>query len=219
MGGENGLIVGPISGNSNGTLPMARFDDISDDERKKVAAEAASLLLQLQGPRLGGPGAPMILGTSLSEELITPQWVAAVGENADKTALQSTGQTISLIESKGAAPGSPSEVVGYLRHATGTGRDNTAAQITSVSGSDISARIRDALDWIKANVPGDPMIRVLTAPAYQMTALGLYAGETLTGILLVTPSDGLPIENEHVYTPSEFRQLLGSVVPTSGLRR
>lgn len=120
---------------------------------------------------------------------------------------------------RGAAPGSPSQVVGYVRHATGTGRDNTAAQITSVSGSDISARIRDALDWIKANVPGDPMIRVLTAPAYQMTALGLYAGETLTGILLVTPSDGLPIENEHVYTPSEFRQLLGSVVPTSGLRR
>jgi hypothetical protein len=196
---------------------VARFDDISDDERKKVAEEAAPLLLQLQGPRLGGPGAPMILGTSLGEEMITPQWVAA--DNVDKTPLQSTGQTLSIVETKGGAPASPPTVVGYVRHATDRRSDDASVQITAVSGSEIAGRISDALDWIKANVPGDPMIRVLTAPAYQMTALGLYAGDTLTGILLVTPSGGLPIQNEHVYTPSEFRRLLRNVVPTSGLRR
>ena len=194
---------------------MVRFDDITDDERKKVAEEAAPLLLQLQGPNLGGPGTPMVLGNSMIEEMITPQWVAAEGSEAGGTSLlKATGQTISIVET----PANNGEAVGYVRHATGTGRDNTAVQITAVSGSAIAGRIRAGLEWIEANVPGDPTVRVLTAPAYQLTALGVYAGDELTGILTVTPmAGGLPIANEQILTPAEFRERLGTLAPIQGL--
>ena len=201
---------------------MAQFDSISDSDRKLVADQAAPLLLQLQGPRLGGPGAPMVLGTSIGEEMITPEWVNAENDDVAKTALRTTGQTISIVQTKdpGAGlggAGSSSPVVGYVRHAGGTGKD-TSIQITAVSGSDIAGRIRDDLDWVEANVPGDPTVRVLTAPAYQLTALGLYSGDTLTGILAVTPPpSGMPIENKHVYSPSEFRGLLRRVLPARGI--
>ena len=79
-------------------------------------------------------------------------------------------------------------------------------------------RIRDGLEWIKENVPGEPTVRVLTAPAYQLTALGLYTGDELTGILTITPmGGGLPIANEQVLTPAEFRQRLRTFEPTQGL--
>ncbi|EJL57838.1 hypothetical protein PMI09_00813 [Rhizobium sp. CF122] len=196
---------------------MIQFDNITHDERKKVAEEAAPLLLQLQGPNLGGPGATMVLGTSMTEVMITPQWVAAEGlggESGEQSLLQSTGQTISIVETRA----NNGTAVGYVRHATGTGRDNTAVQITAVSGSVIAGRIRDGLEWIKANVQGEPTVRVLTAPAYQLTALGLYAGDELTGILTVTPmTGGLPIANEQVLTPAEFRQRLRTFAPIQGL--
>ena len=223
MGRENGLTAGQTSQNDRGVLPLPQFDSISDADRKLVADQAAPLLLQLQGPRLGGPGAPMVLGTSIGEEMITPEWVNAENDDVAKTALRATGQTISIVQTKdpgagiGGAPASSSPVVGYVRHAGGTGKD-TSVQITAVSGSEIAGRIRDALDRIEANVPGDPTVRVLTAPAYQLTALGLYSGATLTGILAVTaPPSGLPIENRHVYSPSEFRGLLRRVLPAGGI--
>ena len=92
---------------------MAQFDNISDSDRKLVADQAAPLLLQLQGPRLGGPGAPMVLGTSIGEEMITPEWVNAENDDVAKTALRTTGQTISIVQTKdpgaglGGAPGVP----------------------------------------------------------------------------------------------------------------
>jgi hypothetical protein len=203
---------------------MAQFDNITDDERKKVAEEAAPLLLQLQGPDLGGPGAPMVLGTSISEQLITPQWVAAESDSDAKPLLRATGQTISIVETRannrdtGGGGPQTQAAVGYVRHARGTGRDNTAVQITAVSGSAIAERIRGGLEWIKANVPGEPMVRVLTAPAYQLTALGLYAGDELTGILIVTPmTGGLGIANDEVLKPAEFRQRLRGLAHIQGL--
>jgi hypothetical protein len=205
---------------------MIQFDNITDDERKKVAEEAANLLLQLLGPNLGGPGAPMVLGTSMTEQLITPQWVDAESDSDAKFLLQATGQTMSIVETgaeTGETSGEPRRTqaaVGYVRHATGTGRDHTAVQITAVSGSAIAGSIRDGLEWIKANVPGKPMVRVLTAPVYQLTALGLYEGDELTGILTVTPMrGGMQIANEQVLTPAEFRQRLRKLAPIQGLER
>lgn len=203
---------------------MVQFDNISDDERKKVAEEAAHLLLQLQTPNLGGPGAPMVLGNSIAEQLITPQWVAAESDSDAKPLLRATGQTISIVEtraSNGETAGgarTPQEAVAYVRHATGTGRDDKAVQITAVSSSAIAGRIRDGLAWINANVSGEPMVRVLTAPAYQLTALGLFADDELTGVLIVTPmAGGLPIANEQLLTPAEFRRRLRTFPPIQGL--
>jgi hypothetical protein len=198
---------------------MARFDDISDDDRKEVARQAAPLLLQLQGPRLGGPGAPVVLGDSLVEEMITPQWVAS---DADAP-LKATGHTLSLVESPnvaGPATGANSgatTVVGYVRHAVAGAAK--AVQITAVSASDIAAEIRSALTWIDANVSSDPKIRVLTAPAYQLTALGLYQSDNLASLVVVTPcSRDLPLVNQRLYAPGEFQKLLQQVAPIGGVR-
>jgi hypothetical protein len=203
---------------------MAQFDDISDGERRQLADQAAPLLLQLQGPRLGGPGAPMVLGNSLCEYMMTPQWILASDKDAAQQTLLPTGQTFSIVQSKDDSfrkPGSPDSllpVVGFVRHSTGSGKNNIPMQITAVSGSAIAERIRDGIEWINANVPGDPIIRVLTAPAYHLTALGLYAAKDLTGILVVTPVlGGLPLQNEHVYSPSEFRGLMRNVPPAGGI--
>src|SRR5258708_7618969 len=96
MAKVNGSIAGLISSLFRRCLQMAQFDAISNDDRQEVARQAAPLLLQLQGPRLGGAGAPVILGNSTAEEIITPQWV-----NSDAgTPLMATGQTLSIIESR-----------------------------------------------------------------------------------------------------------------------
>lgn len=205
---------------------MVEFDDITNDERIRVAEGAASLLQELLGPDLGGPGAPMVLGSSLTEQMITPQWVDAEDDSDAQSLLQATGQTVSVVEAGaeprggGGTPEKKSAAVGYVRHATGTGRDNAPVRITAVSASAIAGSIRDGLDWIKANVPGEPVVRLLTAPAYQLTALGLYAGDELTGILPVTPMPGgRQFTSEQVLTPAEFRKRLRKLAPIQGLER
>ena len=202
---------------------MPQFDSISDADRKLVADQAAPLLLQLQGPRLGGPGAPMVLGTSIGEEMITPEWVNAENDDVAKTALRATGQTISIVQTKdpGAGIGGAPRVrpPWSAMCAMRAEREKIPRyRSQQCLGLRLLVEIRDALDWIEANVPGDPTVRVLTAPAYQLTALGLYSGATLTGIIAVTaPPSGLPIENRHVYSPSEFRGLLRRVLPAGGI--
>lgn len=204
---------------------MAQFDDISDSERQKVANDAAPLLLQLQGPSLGsGSAAPLVLGNSLSEYMITPEWVMAADNDAAQQSLPPTGQTFSIVQSKDDSlrkPGSAANllpVVGFVRHLTGSGKNNISMQITAVSGSAIAERIRDGIEWIIANVPGNPIVRVLTAPAYHLTALGLFSAKDLTGILVVTPVlGGLPLKNQKVYSPAEFRSLMQKVPFTGGI--
>jgi hypothetical protein len=191
---------------------MSKFDTISDADREVIARGAAPFMNRLDSQTLGAPGSQLILGPSLREEMLT---LGNIEEGTSES--RTTGQTLSIISAPsnhpaiGAAPGGPPAAVGYVR----SGPKNN---VTSVSSSDLSNRIEKALKWIDDNVQGNPLVRVLTIPAYQSTALSLYENEKLSGVVVVTPPQGpTSLRKETLYDPASFLEQLRTARPAQGL--
>lgn len=205
---------------------MAQLDTIRSTHRQKVADQLGPLLNELNGPRLGGPGAPMQLGISIGEVMMAPAFVMADSlEEGSETGLRPTGQTLSLIEvpdihpTLGGALGGPRPSAGYVRHAASEDTDEADVTVNSISSSDLGQKLSDAYSWVDKNVEGDPLMRVITAPAYHMTALGVYDdGKRLSHIYVVTPpSSGAPVEGGTLYDIEEFRQRMREQPAAQGL--
>jgi hypothetical protein len=203
---------------------MVRFDDISQEARQVIVAGAAPLLALHDEVGLGAPGQPLALGPSLHEELLTLDAVRGAAESAP----QPTGQTVSLLQAPGehatlgAGPGQEAQPFGYVRAGPGR-RENLGAaapadwSVTAVSASDLSARIQTALEWIDRAVSGDPVVRVLTVPAYQITALTLHHGDKVVGVVALPSRGETHFEAERVYALDEFIGRLRELPPAEGI--
>lgn len=200
---------------------MANFDQISDAARQSIVAQAVPLL-----PRsaigLGGAGQKFVLGSTIREEMLG---LDGIQSPDGAVAPNMTGQTLSTLRAvtPGLGGGAPA-VVGYVRAAlpaaSGLGAAPSAPTVTAVSSSDLGARIEAAIDWIDAHVEGNPLVRVVTVPAYQVTALSIYTNGKLTSIVVVTPPQGpTQIQTNQLYSPEEFQQLLRAQQPSLGITR
>ncbi|UPJ68318.1 hypothetical protein [Bradyrhizobium sp. 191] len=186
---------------------MIKLDDISDAARQRIASEAAPLQQKLDSVGLGAPAQKLILGSSLREEMLTLD--ALQSRAAAAGALNSTELNLTIIQAPndhptlGARPGKPPVAVGRVRSEAAAGPvapmatadDNPT--VTSVSPSDLSLRFEAASDSISKNAEDDPLVRVLTVPAYHGTALSLYHNNALVGVAVVTR-----LQKERVYVPS-----------------
>ncbi len=203
---------------------MVQFDDISDAARHQIVAGASPLIARHDEAGLGAPGEPLVLGPSLREEYLT---LDAIRGEAPKT-LEPTGQTVSLLEvpgeheTLGAGPGAPHQTLGFVlagpsKHVELESAAPQDWSVSAVSSSDLSTRIQAALNWIDEDVGGNPMVRVLTVPSYQVTALSLRHGDELVGVVPLPFKGETTFEARHVYSLDEFVEKLRGLPKAEGL--
>ena len=203
---------------------MVEFDQIPDAARQKIAQDALPLVARHDVKTLGAPGETLMLGNSLQEEML-PLGAIVAAENQSP---QPTGQTFSLLQAPsqhstlGTGRGNPPRFVGHVIAGPGVGKDlGTAAtnewSVTAVSSSDLSARIQEAIEWIDVNVNGTLRVRVLSVPAYQVTALTLYEDENLVGIVALPRVDDPTFERNRLYSLAQFIERLRQLPGAEGL--
>jgi|HubBroStandDraft_2_1064218.scaffolds.fasta_scaffold741336_1 hypothetical protein len=97
------------------------------------------------------------------------------------------------------------------------GPSATDWKISEVVSSDSSEKIDDAIGWIDANVPGDPVARLLVAPAYYLTAFWLEDPNGSQIVVADRPEQYSMLEFHHLYTAQEFLQLLSEAPHARGV--
>ncbi len=200
---------------------MAQFDDISDAARRAIVAQAVPMLARHDTEALGAPEQPMILGASLQEEILT---LDAIRGDATITP-RPTGQTVSLLHmpgehaTLGLGAGREERAFGYVRagHADDALGAAAPATVTAVSASDLSARIQTAIEWIDRALDRDLLVRVLTVPAYHVTALALHSGDKVVGVVALPTQDDKSFEAQRLYTLDEFVGRLRELPSAQGL--
>jgi hypothetical protein len=203
---------------------MARFDDISDEARRTIVAQAGPLLTRHDRVGLGAGEQPLVLGPSLREELLTLETIRGAGQAVP----QPTGQTVSLLQIPsehsmlGSGPPGSTRSFGHVLASTSApaglgGATSDGLSVRAVSASDLSARIQGALDWIDRNVGDDPVVRVMTVPAYHLTALALHSGEKVVGVLALPSEHDTRFESRRVYGLDEFIERLRELPTAEGL--
>lgn len=113
---------------------------------------------------------------------------------------------------------------------TGDGRAVAFARSTYPSGSgdeddepglamsDIAARLDDTIVWIDRNVPGDPLVRLLVAPAYHLHAFWLTEPVRSSVVVSDFPADIGEIVGGYLYSDRDFLAALRSAAPITGVR-
>jgi hypothetical protein len=97
------------------------------------------------------------------------------------------------------------------------GPSATDWKISEVVSSDSSEKIDDAIGWIDANVPGDPVARLLVAPAYYLTAFWLEDPNGSQIVVADRPEQYSMLEFHHLNTAQEFLQLLSEAPHARGV--
>jgi len=203
---------------------MAHFDQISDAVRMRIVQGAMPMIARHDRATLGAPGQPLTLGPSLQEEFMPLQEIN-LGVGAVP---KPTGQTFSLLQipgehaTLGSGVGGPLRSFGHVLAGPPTGSSLLTAKaadwsVKAVSASDLSSRIHAAIEWIDANVAGDPVVRVLSVPAYQITALTLYAGDAIVGVVGLPAQGDSSFDRQRVYSMAEFIDRLRQLPRAEGL--
>jgi len=80
--------------------------------------------------------------------------------------------------------------------------------LLSVFESDIARKIDEAIDWVDQNVRGDPLVRLLTCPAFYVHAFWL-TGQGYDEVLVVDmPREFAHLQPLTLYAPKDFLENL-----------
>jgi hypothetical protein len=90
-------------------------------------------------------------------------------------------------------------------------------KISEVVSSAATQNIDDAIGWIDQNVPGDPIARLLVAPAYYLTAFWLDGPNGEQVVIADRPERYGMLELHHLYSAAEFLRLLSEAPHAQGI--
>lgn len=96
------------------------------------------------------------------------------------------------------------------------GTDANSWDVTQLFQSDIPEKIDQAVDWVDGNVKGDPVVRLLIAPSYYLTAFWLLEANNNQVYVIDVPSNFLHVHAGTLYSAKEFLQKLAQEQPASG---
>jgi hypothetical protein len=87
-------------------------------------------------------------------------------------------------------------------------------EVHAVMASRLPAKVDAAISWIDAHdIPGDPLARMLSIPAYHVTAFWLVGGKEDGVVVIDRPSWLQQLETERVYGDREFLNALARQRP------
>jgi hypothetical protein len=91
-------------------------------------------------------------------------------------------------------------------------------EVQAVLSSDLPAQIDAGIDFVDScKLDDDPLVRLLTAPAYFFTAFWLESKKGDTVVVIAQPDWFKHLTMRRVYNSSEFLTLLGQEEPVQGL--
>jgi hypothetical protein len=96
------------------------------------------------------------------------------------------------------------------------GTDADSWEVTQLFQSDIPEKIDRAIDWVDANVSGDPVVRLLIAPSYYLHAFWLSEGSSNHIYVIDVPSSFTQVQANTFYSAKEFLQKLAQEQPATG---
>ena len=88
------------------------------------------------------------------------------------------------------------------------GPDAGSWAVRELFQSEIARKIDDVIDWIDPNVKGDPLVRLLIVPAYQLHAFWLKEGEASQVVVVDMPNGFTRLQYGKLYTSKEFLEAL-----------
>ena len=91
-------------------------------------------------------------------------------------------------------------------HSRPLGGDPDSWSVTSVVESGIAEKLAGAMTWIDQNIQGDSEVRLLSVPAFQVTALWIVGDPD--GVVAIDWPTEYRFEGERVYTAEEFIRVL-----------
>ena len=100
------------------------------------------------------------------------------------------------------------------------GVDPSSWRITEVFKSELAKRIDASITWVDQNLEGDPLVRLLTIPAYHLTAFWLVEETENQVIIVDAPAYYGALETDHqVLTQKVFFDNLRELCHVEGRRR
>ena len=112
--------------------------------------------------------------------------------------------------------GHPQEYAISKAHGPGT-RD---WEVHAVMSSDLPEEVGKAIRWLDAReIAGDPLVRMLIAPAYHLTAFWLEAADRNNVLVIACPAWFSRLQKEQLYDEREFLSLLAQEQPAQATPR
>jgi hypothetical protein len=186
---------------------MAHADTISEDVLKAVAAKIGREVL-----RVFTFAEPTNVKFELSETFLLYQlktWEIRAGQCDVERLLLSTHRWHHQIRVNG-------EAQGFARTLEG-GPNASDWTVREVYASPIAGKIDTAVKWVDAHLSGDPIVRLLIAPEYQLHAFWLHEGPQDGFLVADKPRSYLKLEYGKVYSPREFLATLAGEQPATGI--
>jgi hypothetical protein len=96
-------------------------------------------------------------------------------------------------------------------------RNAGEAEVTALFASTLAERIDQAVDWIDQNVTGDPLVRLLIAPAYYLHALWLTEDGRDQLLVVDRPESMAAFQYQTLYDGVAFLRQFSTYPPVQGL--
>lgn len=188
------LVLGFTLGQEFGDNSMAHTQTLDNATLESIASQVGSLY-----PRLAGDVEKLQQAAELAETF--PIWVLGVddiiaGGNDVAKIARNTGRWHSQIKIGGSVEAAARSIP--------LGGDETAWQVRQIIEGKYAQELDQEIDWIDANAPGDPEVRILEVPGYQITAFWLVDGENNFVVVATIPANAQFLRKRHLYTSAEF---------------
>jgi hypothetical protein len=185
---------------------MAHADTLPDDVLDAVAAKVGTPLAEF-----GALALPAQPAAELSETFavwsLNPTAVLTPDTDFTKLVTQ-TGRWHHQIKVRGKAAA--------FARSMPLGTDANSWDVTQLFQSEIPEKIERAIDWVDGNVQGDPVVRLLIAPSYYLTAFWLSEANNNQVYVIDVPSNFTHVHAGTLYSAKEFLQQLAQEQPASG---
>lgn len=99
------------------------------------------------------------------------------------------------------------------------GADAKSWSLRETFESDIAAQIDLAIDWIDANAKGDPLVRLLVVPAFQVHAFWLVEGNDSSILVVDAPEIYQRLKRNGLMSASEFLDAIRGEQHVSGVSK
>lgn len=83
-------------------------------------------------------------------------------------------------------------------------------RVTALFESDIAKSVQEAIQWVDANVNGDPLVRLLVCPAFYLHAFWLFGQEGSQILIVDMPADFVYLKGQTLYSSGEFLRNLAN---------
>lgn len=174
---------------------MAHTEKLDSATLDMIATQIGELY-----PTLAGDPNKLRQAAEIAETF--PIWVVGVddiiagGDDVGKIA-QNTGRWHSQIKIGGSVEAAARSIP--------LGGDATAWQVRQIVEGNYAQQIDQEVDWVDTNAEGDPVVRLLEIPAYQITAFWLVVDADNSSVIVAKlPSGAQFLRKRQVYSSADF---------------